>query len=334
MRASRKLGFTLVELLVVIAIIGILIALLLPAVQAAREAARRAQCSNKLKQIILAEHNYHDTYKTFTFGGVRARMAGGARPSEWSGLIQLLPFMEQQPLYDVWQATPYPWAWDNGAVQTTSQIPTLVCPSDSVSPWPALANVAQKSYFFCYGTSIQLNYYTKTNGMFMTAEDWWAGRFKPFKFADIRDGTSNTIAFAERSGKPDDRRVPGNLAWGSTDDPIACRAMVVGTDYVPTAQLTTWSAGSLWSFGHTHWNVFVTVLPPNGPSCSTHGGDNMSNAPSGIFTASSSHPGGVQVAMADGSVRFQNETIDSIGGRSGFGVWGALGTRDGGEASR
>ena len=100
---SQRTGFTLVELLVVIAIIGILVALLLPAVQAAREAARRMQCTNNVKNLSLACHNYHDTYKTMpqnysTWGGAFARHTIDGRSQSW--MVAVLPFIEQQPLYD------------------------------------------------------------------------------------------------------------------------------------------------------------------------------------------------------------------------------------------
>ena len=99
---NKQSGFTLVELLVVIAIIGILISLLLPAVQAAREAARRMQCSNKLKQLTLAVHNYMDSGKSLPHyaGGPYGTLNAADNPGRWSGLISLLPYMEQGALYD------------------------------------------------------------------------------------------------------------------------------------------------------------------------------------------------------------------------------------------
>lgn len=329
-------GFTLVELLVVIAIIGILVALLLPAVQAAREAARRMQCSNNLKQFGLALHNYHDTYKVFTFGGLRAReKTGGSTnaPSIWGGMIGLLPYMEQQPLSDAWTTGPLVYPWDHTSVQTTTQIPGFLCPSDSPTSFWAATLLAQSNYCFCYGTTIHYNSCAKTDGIFMTADDWWGGRFPPIKIAGITDGTSNTIAMSERASLPGDRRIIGNLAYGSTFDPGACLALVVGGEFAPSAKLTDWGAPGMWACGYPYWNSFTTVLPPNGPSCT---GLNLLNQSKtwGIWTPSSHHPGGVQGLMADGSVRFFSETIDAQGGKTGYGVWGALGTRAGGEATK
>ena len=118
-------------------------------------------------------------------------------------------------------------------------------------------------------------------------------------------------------------------AW-NTIDPATCLSYAVGTEFSSSATLTTWSPGELWAFGHPFWNGFVTVLPPNGPSCYS-ADDNPSND-SGLFTAGSRHPGGALTLKVDGSVDFNAETIDSSGGASGYGVWGALGTRAGGEA--
>ncbi|MEX0818470.1 MAG: DUF1559 domain-containing protein, partial [Pirellulaceae bacterium] len=139
---SKHRGFTLVELLVVIAIIGILVALLLPAVQAAREAARRMQCSNNLKQLGLALHNYHDTLKTFPPGYVSNRpgvegssswcRSGGVQGAPWTALI--LPYMEQQNLHDQFnfnvpfQATSNQMAPPNSNV--VIPLDTYSCPSD------------------------------------------------------------------------------------------------------------------------------------------------------------------------------------------------------------
>ncbi len=124
-----RLGFTLVELLVVIAIIGILIALLLPAVQAAREAARRSQCTNNMKQLGLALHNYHDTHQVFPPGGLEygCSSAGpnyeqpGKLVKNLNGLVLLLPYLEQMPLYDKYDCRQAACAGSAG--QTQRQYP-------------------------------------------------------------------------------------------------------------------------------------------------------------------------------------------------------------------
>jgi prepilin-type N-terminal cleavage/methylation domain-containing protein len=338
---SKRPAFTLVELLVVIAIIGILIALLLPAVQAAREAARRSSCSNNLKQLGIAIHNYHDTYKVMCAGGFSGPRSRVNRQSEWSGIVQLLPYFEQGPLYDLWSAPGagasgtgyyYPASWD-GVPENQTQIPSLLCPSDS-PPVQKNSNalIGHKNYFFCYGTTYARIWDRESNGAFSgthSARNPWVDPYR--KFADIRDGTSNTIAMSERSHRPGNRNLIGNVCR-NTIDIATCVSFAVGNDYAPACTLTSWSAGELWSFGHPFWNGFVTVLPPNGPSC-YNADDNPSNDP-GIYTATSHHPGGVHTLMCDASVDFTAETIDSVLGKSGFGVWGALGTKNGGEATK
>ena len=122
----RSLGFTLIELLVVIAIIAILIALLLPAVQQAREAARRTQCRNNLKQLGLALHNYHDVYETFPF---TAAFAGQSEGRAWSFLVRLLPFIDQSPLFALWDVTSTPGCADTDPI-LQAHVPALYCPSD------------------------------------------------------------------------------------------------------------------------------------------------------------------------------------------------------------
>lgn len=357
MRRSR--GFTLVELLVVIAIIGILIALLLPAVQAAREAARRSQCTNNLKQLILAVHVYHDVFKTLPArqSGTGNLAAVGQR-LRISGWIQIAPYIEQKPLYDtIMQANDNPWT---GGVWQNVELPVLNCPSDAGDIAPRGTKRGTTSYAFCSGDNYEAaahspaersdanqaaalaNTPIRNRGMF--------GRQDYNTLAHVTDGTSNTIALAERS-RPRRDNDKGSAIDDTSGDPatyipLACRAYWAGNGYVAGAPIFTGdtSPGYRWGDGAAFFAAVSTILPPNSAVCMLRAGwTGISGhfAP-GIWTATSEHPGGVNVAMADGSVRFISETIDcgNLGvvapsptstAPSPYGVWGALGSKSGGE---
>lgn len=355
-------GFTLVELLVVIAIIGILIALLLPAVQAAREAARRSQCTNHLKQLGLAIHNYHDTTKKIVPRKIGTGNAGGgtgapctAAPhpnncSRLSGFIPLLPFMEQTALYDQIQAGdpanniqpggPAGWAgwavWDRHPV-------TLVCPSDP-SVAASTQTVALHNYMFSIGDSVgPANLYDLVNvrGAF--------GCRSGFTFADITDGLSNTIFMSERCKAAFNNNSSlvnqydikigqaGNVA-GLDTAPILCYAQATGNYFNAGIQVKGYS-GTRWTDGQVERVGFNTVLPPNAPGCFANNNPNADSNMS-VIPPTSRHPGGVNALMGDGSVRFISNTIDTgnlgvaqpTSGPSQYGVWGRLGSKAGGES--
>jgi hypothetical protein len=212
----------------------------------------------------------------------------------------------------------------------------LLCPSSPIPGTWTGAPVQLKSYKLSVGTTINNNYSGITNGLFGFS---WAGGHKGMR--DIVDGSSNTIAMAETSLGPapnTSRTTKGQVVYGITGgidtNPTICLNTAATGVYLGGNNISSWGQGTLWPFGHPGWSAVTTVLPPNGPSCTTTG-DNMSSA-WGIFTPNSWHSGGVHVLLADGGVRFINDSINcgnyGAGSPANFGVWGALGTINGGES--
>jgi len=386
-------AFTLVELLVVIAIIGMLIALLLPAVQAAREAARRMQCTNHLKQIGLALHNYHDSKGTFP----AQRQAFGVRGTDgkigdevnrnderWAiaARVMILPFIEQAQAWDALMsydmkvtaaAHIYPYGLVPGEALANASFPTFACPSDGLAQgrgtWTNGGVVYQgpkASYRSSFGDGMWdcSHTYDIGGGIVNQPRTYARGMFAALHYKDIAfasDGTSNTVGFSERcvtNGDGSDRNVR-SAVWQSTgwDDPAIntplpalCQTMSVS----PNDRQTLVSAASPWggvvfSDGRAVYSGFHTVLPPNAPTCQwAYAGEGGW----GLFTASSRHSGGVNAMFMDGAVRFISETINTGDlngiqgghhegtgahainpGPSNYGVWGALGTPQGGESA-
>ena len=367
MRVHRS-AFTLVELLVVIAIIGILIALLLPAIQAAREAARRAQCNNNLKQIALGLLNYHDVHSQFpprsmgTTGFTGNVPKGGSvcvtgnsahcNENRLSTRVFLLPYVEQQALWDIIRSAvpgynpqgPVPWNTGYGPWKET--IPAYVCPSEVYNMSQNLYPVGRSNYHFSVGDTLHTNLNTNggtIRGIF--------GRAVKCSLANVLDGSSNTAMVGERcytyftksTSFPASGKYPvksGLYVVANAAIPATCLAQASGMFYNAATFATccdiTWGSNR-WPDGDPPYASFATILPPNSPNC-VASGTNDGNTPQ-IGTVSSNHPGGALVAMADGSVRFVTEGIDcgmlSVtevkSGPSPYGVWGALGSKDGGE---
>ena len=358
-RKSLRSGFTLVELLVVIAIIGILIALLLPAVQAAREAARRSQCVNNLKQLGVALHNHHDVYLAFPPHTTNWR---------WNAHHRLLPFTEQRPLYDLsmnWGGGPtalgigtggQPEPWNNcGMGQNlapwNASIPGLMCPSDGAPKWGngidgGCDNIGTCNYCFSRGDVCTWSEEANPRGFFTAAplgdpNGTYKKLAKGTTFSDITDGTSNTVCMSEKIiGAGRANMVKGGLVINATGNawdqvvPQDCMAKL-GPNGTLTGDVRSWN-GMRWADGSICYTGFQTLLPPNAPSCLAGGGD----ADRGPVSAQSFHPGGVNVLFGDGSVRFINESVYCgnlaskavWSGQSPYGVWGAMGSRNGGEA--
>lgn len=366
-------GFTLVELLVVIAIIGVLVALLLPAVQAAREAARRSQCSNNIKQFGLALHNYHDTFKVFPprRGGTTADINIDpprimANYDRASAFVALLPFIEQKPMADyiasggttstgVKIPAGGPAGWYGSSMGTynpwATQIPMLLCPSDKIVSGGANAH---NSYAFCIGDTLAGN--ISVNGttiVFNSATAFGRGIFTGSQrcvgMNFITDGTSNTIAMSEKTtvgwfnGKAssgEDVKTATVYNFPSViNNPGSCYSQARGGSYVGVNIKSKF--GSIWTDGQAEVVGFNTILPPNGPSCNNDSNSGSADATGGAITAGSNHPGGVNAAFADGSVRFVNQNINTgnlavpqvTAGNSPYGVWGALGSINGKEAT-
>jgi prepilin-type N-terminal cleavage/methylation domain-containing protein/prepilin-type processing-associated H-X9-DG protein len=382
-RFRWQLAFTLVELLVVIAIIGVLVALLLPAVQAAREAARRMQCSNNMHQLALAAHNYHDTYKGFPPGALGTFEPGGGwgnpiRSTEnaASPIYHMLPFVEQQAL---WNAIQQPqtfngrvWApgggvtWFGEYELWWTKIPSVMCPSDPVPPAKG-REVALTNYCFSRGDKINRVTTTcsweagwnKPRGVFQGSVNWGNGaaashashsRGGLVSIASILDGTSNTIAISEHVTYRGVRTaIKGSYCMNvsiatMSSTPIVCMGYKGTNGQLAGCTISDshWNRGVGWAAGYFLHTGFNTVIPPNGPSCSEAKGE----WGSGLFPPQSYHPGGVNAAMSDGSVRFISETIDTGNlaapepatwgnpvrpNESPYGVWGRLGSLDGGE---
>ncbi len=212
---DRSGGFTLIELLVVIAIIGILIALLLPAVQAAREAARRAQCTNNLKQIGLALANYEVSFKCYPPGrvgcdGDPSRCPAAASRVGTSALVTILPFMELQTLYDSFDFSDGPWTYNGTWVTKNADaigqtVPTYLCPSDDSEPYANPLTFATASHYNTQGREAATGNYSPvagSSGVTASSTVKYAGDgmfyyLKAHRIRDVTDGLSKTMFVGE-----------------------------------------------------------------------------------------------------------------------------------------
>lgn len=320
----RPRAFTLVELLVVIAIIGVLVSLLLPAVQAAREAARRMKCQNNLKQIGLAFQNYESTYRMLPTNGFYP--VGATAPDSYSFHARIMPFLEEANLYSLIDfALPA-----NSQNQVMSQrIAPYLCP-DEVNDKPRVSGTVTRyptDYACNVGSWFVWDPRTgeSGNGAFPI------GRCR--RFADITDGTSNTIGMAEvkayqsymlGTAQPNVAQAPPPATPSAT--------LAYGGSLRALAGHTSWTEGQTFhtgmTFVHTP-NTKVIFIDPSGEYdvdyISSRDGSSATNYSYDVVTSRSYHPGGiVNVTLMDASVRSVSASVD-------LAIWRGLGTVNSGE---
>jgi prepilin-type processing-associated H-X9-DG protein len=321
------------------------------------------QCSNSVKQLSLALHNYESAYKRFPArkGGTSTPPTGTARNnSNWnrlSGFVALLPYVEQTAMYQQIQAgdptgvTGFtgpggptvapggPAAWIGWPVWNRSP-GFLVCPSDGTT-FNAPTRTQVNNYAFSVGDQVSsINDSNNVRGLFSA--------YIGATIGSVSDGTSNTIAFSERlkadfgvttvvANQIENAHGTAISTAGLIASPRVCLTRSAGRFFVAGAQVKG-RFGSLWTDGQVERVAFNTVLAPNSPSCTEDANVNADSA-SLVISPSSRHTGGVNAGLTDGSVRFISASIDTgntsvtqgAGGPSNYGAWGALGSKAGGD---
>lgn len=307
MARSPRSGFTLIELLVVIAIIAVLVGLLVPAVQKVRESANRMKCQNNLKQLGLAIQSYATS---------NGSLPPGVDVKRYSGLVHLLPYLEQDNVYKTINFSLQ--AQDVGNdIPRAKVVPTLLCPSDPQglvpTGWPG------NNYVLNYGTQIpwQVNLTNGPFGMFID-------KGIPFP-AGILDGTSNTACASEHlkgdwsnaiATPRTDLIIPGGALPTTSDQAVS---ICLAADPMNLSFQFRSDSGGYWMQGQ-HTTLYLHVGNPNQRSCAWRTTPLMNQ------NATSYHSSGVNLLLCDGSVRYATDTISTAS-------WRAVGTRDGGDLS-
>jgi prepilin-type N-terminal cleavage/methylation domain-containing protein/prepilin-type processing-associated H-X9-DG protein len=315
MRRTER-GFTLIELLVVIAIIAVLIALLLPAVQAAREAARRIHCNNNLKQLGLGFHHYHDTFGQYPSGYLTLiggnAVHGPPDPDTrdtgpgWAWGTQLLPSLEQGPLYASLNVALPCWRPENTTgVRTT--LGTFLCPSVSESSKVYDVQNVNGDRMAAFARSHYVANAGRLEPWGYTIDDWSSYADGPIyrnsrtSAATVTDGLSNTVFLGEHTAILSDKTWVGVVAGAAT---CPTPRFAFSTCDFPATQVLIHS-------GPEPGEHPPVIHPPNARSCH-------------VCQMYAEHPGGGNVLLGDGSVRFIKESINQL-------TWAALASIRGGE---
>lgn len=338
--AMSHRGFTLIELLVVIAIIGILTGLLLPAVQSVRESARRTQCLNNLRQIGLATLNYEAMRKVYPVGSEsKIYSANKGLPQNyyrWSVLAHLTPFLEQTNAYNTLNLS-VPLFINITDISPENRfaagllVGTFLCPSDQMAPVSSgykVTNLGPTNYAGCAGTG--------AGGGTPYRDEGVDGIFyinSATRFADFLDGTSNTVAFSESTLGTGDESTANSEFVKKSPQTVYGFVYQAPLTQALAANVRNWNLanrrGFMWVNGEYRCTLYNHYYGPNSPTpdligVRLFGSPEKQNTGYGWRAARSWHPGGVNIGLADGSMRFVSQSV-------GMTVWRGLATPRGRE---